>query len=387
MTDVPFFRVKLDENEVKSVVDVLESGWLTTGKVCQTFEADFADFLGAGVEAVAVNSATAALHLGLEAMGIGPGDEVICPTMTFTATAEVIRYVGADPVFVDCDERTLCITPDLVSPAITDRTRAIMPVHFAGLPCDMSGFNDLAQRHNLKILDDAAHALPAKAGNQLIGTVGTNATAFSFYANKTMTTGEGGMLVSNDPEILKRARQMRLHGIDRDAFDRFKVGGSWRYDIVAPGYKYNMTDIAAALGRHQLRKVSGFRETRRALVARYDEFLKGLPLISPAHGETDESHSWHLYIIRLTPEAPMDRDTLITALTQAGIGTSVHYMPLHKMTYWKELYGLREDDFPNAEAAFGNMLSLPLFMDMKNEEQDYVIRALHRLLGEVDKVL
>lgn len=381
MTDVPFFRVALDDEEINAVLEVLRSGWLTTGKACQGFEADFADFLGGGVEAVAVNSATAALHLGLEAMGIGPGDEVICPTMTFTATAEVIRYLGADPVFVDCDARTLNISPELVAPAITDRTRAIMPVHFAGLPCDMAGLCDLAQTHGLKILDDAAHALPAKAGNHLIGTAGANATAFSFYANKTMTTGEGGMLVSDDPAILKRARQMRLHGIDRDAFDRFKVGGSWRYDIVAPGYKYNMTDVAAALGRHQLRKAAGFRATRRALVARYDEELKDLPLIRPAHGETDEAHSWHLYIIRLTPEAPMDRDALIAALTQAGIGTSVHYTPLHKMTYWKERYGLGEGDFPNAEAIFGTALSLPLFMDMKQDEQDHVISTLHRLLG------
>ena len=190
------------------------------------------------------------------------------------------------------------------------------------------------------------------------------------------------MLVSNDPAILKRARQMRLHGIDRNAFDRFKVGGSWRYDIVAPGYKYNMTDIAAALGRHQLRKAAGFRTARRALVARYDENLKGLPIITPAHGETDEAHSWHLYIVRLKPEARMDRDALIEALTKEGIGTSVHYTPLHKMTYWKEKYGLDENDFPNAEAIFKTALSLPLFMDMKQCEQDHVISTLHRLLGD-----
>ena len=265
---LPFALPDIGEDEIAEVVDSLRSGWVTTGPKAKRFEQDFVDFLGGGVEAVAVNSATAGLHLGLEAIGIGPGDEVITTTHTFTATAEVIRYMGADPVFVDVSADSLCIDPDAVSHAITPRTKAILPVHFGGRAADMSAILAIAHEHGLRVVEDAAHALPTTCGGKLVGTLESDATVFSFYANKTITTGEGGMLVTCDPAIAARARIMRLHGINQDAFDRFNsTVPSWYYEIVAPGFKYNLTDIAASLGIHQLRKANAFQR-RRAEIQR-----------------------------------------------------------------------------------------------------------------------
>lgn len=377
----PFFRPAIGEDEIAEVIASLRSGWLTTGPKTARFEADFAAFIGGGVQAVAVNSATAALHLALEALNIGPGDEVICPTLTFTATAEVVRYLGADPVFVDCDPRTANILPASIEAAITPKTKAILPVHFGGLPCDMPAINALAKQHGLFVVDDAAHALPTLSAGRLIGACGATATAFSFYANKTMTTGEGGMLVTTDPEIAARARTMRLHGINKDAFDRFSsVKASWRYDVVAPGYKYNMTDIAASLGVHQLKKVSGFAADRTAQAERYLDAFSTLPLTLPARASAEDKHSWHLFVIRLNDDAPLSRDDFIAALQAAGIGTSVHYLPLHMMTYWSERYDYKPDDFPNAKAFFERCVSIPLFQGMTFEEQGYVITTIKNLL-------
>ena len=279
---LPFALPEIGEEEIAEVVSALRSGWVTTGPKAKQFESDFADYLGGGLEAIAVNSATAGLHLGLEAMGIGPGDEVITTTHTFTATAEIIRYLGADPVFVDVDASTLCIDVDAVARAITPRTKAIIPVHFAGRSADMTRLLALAKQHGLKVMEDAAHALPTTCDGALIGTLASDVTVFSFYANKTITTGEGGMLVTRDPEIAKRARVMRLHGINRDAFDRFtSKAPSWYYEIVAPGFKYNMTDIAASMGIHQLKKANAFQQKRAHLAALYDKALDGLPIIRP----------------------------------------------------------------------------------------------------------
>jgi dTDP-4-amino-4,6-dideoxygalactose transaminase len=373
---VPFFRPEIGEGEIAEVVDCLRNGWLTTGAKTARFEADFAEFIGGDVEAVAVNSATAAMHLALEAMGIGPDDEVVVPTYTFTATAEVVRYLGAKPVFVDCEEDTFN------EPAITERTKAIMPVHFAGLPCDMTGIGELARRHGLKLLDDAAHALPTMHRGQMIGDCEADATAFSFYANKTMTTGEGGMLVTKDGALAKRARHMRLHGISRDVFNRFTDRkASWQYDVIAPGFKYNLTDVAAAIGLHQLPQVEAFREARAAICRAYDERLAGLPLILPSAGEAGDLHSRHLYIIRLTGDAPIDRAALIAGLQERSIGVSVHYTPLHRMTYWQEACGLQAGSFPNAEAIGASCVSLPLFPSMSEGEVDYVVAALTELLA------
>lgn len=376
---VPFFRPSIGDEEISAVVECLQSGWLTTGPKTREFEEQFAAVIGGGVHALAVNSATAALHLGIDALGIGSGDEVIVPTLTFTATAEVVRYVGATPVFVDCDPETLCIDPKAVEAAITERTRLIMPVHFAGRMCDMTALREIADRHGLKILDDAAHALPASHQGHSVGLAGSDATAFSFYANKTMTTGEGGMLVTRDAELVGRARIMRLHGIDRDVFNRFTdPRANWMYDVVAPGYKYNLTDIASAMGSVQLARHQDFADRRTALAARYDNALADLPLILPPHPAPDDTHSWHLYIVQVAASSKVDRDELIAGVRERGIGTSVHYRPLHQMRFWSSY--CEGHTFPAADAYFDRCVSLPLFMAMSEDEQDEVIEAVRSVM-------
>ena len=378
---VPFFRPSLGDEEIAAVTECLRSGWLTTGPKSAAFEAAFSEFLGGDVEAVAVNSATAALHLGLEALGVGPGDEVIVPTLTFTATAEVVRYLGATPVLVDIDVATLCIDPAAVESAITPRTKVIMPVHFAGRMCDMTTLRMIADRHGLRILDDAAHALPAHHQGESVGTCGADVTAFSFYANKTMTTGEGGMLVTADPAIAARTRTMRLHGIDRDVFNRFTdPRASWVYDVVAPGFKYNLTDIASALGLVQLGRAHEFGRIRADRVTRYDSAFADLPLILPPRPAKGDGHSWHLYIVQLTDDAPLDRDDFILALKEQGIGISVHYRPLHQMTVWKPF--CEGATFPQADTVFSRCVSLPLFMAMTDAEQDRVINVVRGVLED-----
>lgn len=377
---VPFFRPSISEAEIEEVATCLRSGWLTTGPNTAAFEAEFAVMIGGGVEALAVTSATAALHLAVDAIGVGPGDEVIVPTLTFTATAEVVRYQGATPVFVDIDPDTLCLSLEAVRAAITPRTKAIMPVHFAGRPCDLTGLRSIADEHGLKLIDDAAHALPAEHNGQSIGAGLADATAFSFYANKTMTTGEGGMLVTRDADLAARARTMRLHGIDRDVFNRFTdVKASWVYDVVAPGYKYNMTDVAAAMGRVQLRRASDFLAARTRLAQRYDEAFAGLPLQLPPHAAAGDQHSWHLYIVQVSEDAPVDRDAFVAELKEEGISISVHYRPLHQMTYWKTY--AQQGAFPAADSYFTRCVSLPLFMDMREDEQERVIEVVRKVLG------
>ncbi|MBQ0958331.1 DegT/DnrJ/EryC1/StrS family aminotransferase [Ideonella sp. 4Y11] len=388
MTDTqpPFLAFALPdigEEEIAEVVDTLRSGWVTTGPKAKRFEDDFARYLGEpGLQAIAVNSATAGLHLALEALGIGPGDEVIVPTHTFTATAEVVRYLGADVRLVDVDPVTLNIDPALVEAAITPRTKALVPVHYAGLAADMPALLDIARRHGLKVVEDAAHALPSTCGGRLVGTLDSDATVFSFYANKTITTGEGGMLVTRDPALAARARVMRLHGISRDAFDRFTATvPSWHYEIVAPGFKYNLTDIAAALGLHQLRKADAFAARRAELVARYNAALADLPVLRPALPPAGERHAWHLYVLRLADEARIGRDQLIEALFSARIGCSVHYIPLHLQPYWRDRYGLRPEQFPHSQRAYERMLSLPLHTRMSDADVDRVAAVLRAALA------
>ena len=369
---MPFALPEIGEEEIAEVVDTLRSGWVTTGPKAKRFEADFAAFLAApgaedpaGLHCVAVNSATAGLHLALEALGIGPGDEVITTTHTFTATAEVVRYLGADVKLVDIDPATLNIDPAAVQAAITPRTKLIMPVHYAGLAADMPALLALARQHGLKVVEDAAHALPTTSGGRMVGTLGSDATVFSFYANKTITTGEGGMLVTRDPALAARARVMRLHGMNRDAFDRFTAKvPSWYYEVVAPGFKYNLTDIAAALGLQQLKRAQAFQRQRAMLAAAYDQALAGLPVILPPHAPAGDVHSWHLYVLRLAEGAAIDRDRLIEQLFEAGIGCSVHYIPLHLHPYWRDRYSLRAEHFPRSQQAYERMLSLPLYTRM-----------------------
>ncbi|AXK40798.1 DegT/DnrJ/EryC1/StrS family aminotransferase [Crenobacter cavernae] len=380
---LPFALPDIGEEEIAEVVDALRSGWVTTGPKTKQFEADFAAFIGDGVEAIAVNSATAGLHLALEAVGIQPGDEVIVPTYTFTATAEVVRYLGAHPVCVDVDAATFNISPDAIRAAITPKTKAIMPVHFAGLACEMDEIISIAREHNLKIIEDAAHALPTTYKGKLIGTLDSDVTVFSFYANKTMTTGEGGMVVSKHKDIIARCKVMRLHGISRDAFDRYvSKTPAWFYEVVAPGFKYNMPDIAAAIGLHQLKKIERFREEREAMAARYDAELADLPLILPARPTlASDLHAWHLYPVRIKPEAGVSRDDFIVQMAEKGIGCSVHFIPLHRHPVWRDGYGLKSSDFPIADAAFEAEVTLPLYTKMSDADQTRVIAAVRGILG------
>lgn len=379
---VPYFRLDLDQSEIDAVVGVLKSGWLTTGPEAAAFEREFAAAIGGGVHAIAVNSNTSGMHLALEAAGIGPGDEVIVPDLTFTATAEVVRYLGAEVVLVDVLPDTLCIDPQDVERSITPRTKAILPVHFGGLGAAMSELGAIAAKHGLIIIEDAAHAFPASHGGINIGAHGTFAAVFSFYANKTITTGEGGMIVTADEAVAQRCRTMRLHGIDRDAFRRFQGDSAgWRYDIVAPGFKYNLPDMAAALGRRQLARAVEMRDQRAVIADVYARGLAGLPIDLPAKADNGDRHAWHLFPIRLRTDAPIGREELEKALNDARIGYSVHYTPLHRMTYWHERYELGDNRFPVATSHFERCLSLPLFSSMREDEAEEVISVIRGALG------
>jgi dTDP-4-amino-4,6-dideoxygalactose transaminase len=394
---LPFALPEIGDEEIAEVVDTLKSGWITTGPKARRFEHAFTEFLtehplppgegrgegAAPLESIAVNSATAGLHLALEALGIGPGDEVITTTHTFTATAEVARYLGADVKLVDIDPVTLNIDPKAVEAAITPRTKCIIPVHYAGLAADMPAILALAKKHNLKVVEDAAHALPTTCGGRLVGTLQSDATVFSFYANKTITTGEGGMLVTRNPELAKRARVMRLHGMSRDAFDRFTATlPSWYYEIVAPGFKYNLTDIAAALGIHQLKRLRGFQHRREQIAAQYNAAFEALPVIVPPGPANGDVHAWHLYVLRLADGAAIERNAFIERLFAAGIGCSVHYTPLHLQPYWRDRYGLKPESFPHAQRAYERMVSLPLYTRMSDADVSRVVAAVRAALAK-----
>ena len=389
---IPLHRPAIGDDEIAAVTDVLRSGWLTSGKACGAFEEELAAFVGAH-HAVAVNSCTAALHLALEAAGITRGDVVLVPTMTFAATAEVVAYLGATPLFVDCERDTLNLDVGAARrtletrlqggrvPGLSDGTpRAIVPVHYAGQMADVAAVARLADAHQLRVVEDAAHALPASAlVDGVWRSVGTTAeqTCFSFYANKTITTGEGGMLVTDSPELAARARRMSLHGLSADAWQRYGASGSWRYQIVAPGFKYNLTDIAAALGRVQLTKANQLCEARRRIAARYAELLGDVEEIELPTARPDRRSSWHLYAIRLHGERlAIGRGEFIEELSRRGIGASVHWMPLHLHPYYRERFGLREGDFPVAEREWRRLISLPIFPSMSEAEQERVAGAV-----------
>jgi len=379
---LPYALPDIGEEEIAEVIDALRSGWLTTGPKTKRFEDDFAAFIGNGVRARAVNSATAGLHLALEAVGVAAGDEVITTPYTFTATAEVVRYLGADPVFVDIDPSTLNIDPGRIEAAITERTKAILPVHFGGLACDMEAILGIAARHGLKVVEDAAHALPTGYKGDLVGGLDSDATVFSFYVTKNIATGEGGMVVTKDRAIADRCSVMRLHGISRDVFDRYSSNKpSWFYEVVAPGYKYNMTDLAAALGIHQLRKAWMFQKKRVAMAARYDEAFRDLPVALPPRRDEQGAHSWHLYVIRLLANSPVSRDRFIELMAERGIGCSVHFIPLHLHPYWRTRYNLQPSDFPHALAAYEGAVSLPLYTKMGEADQERVIATVREIIG------
>lgn len=382
MDFLPFALPDIGQEEIDEVVDSLQSGWLTTGPKTKKFEGDFAKYLGEDIETVAVNSATAGLHLVLEALGISVGDEVITTTYTFTATAEVIRYLGADPVFVDIDPNTLNIDVNQIEEKITSRTKAIIPVHFAGLACDMDAVIKIARKYGLAVVEDAAHALPSTYKGKKIGTLETDATVFSFYATKTLATGEGGMIATKNKDIAQRCRIMRLHGIDRDVFNRYVSDKpAWYYEVVAPGYKYNMTDIAASIGLHQLKKVDFFQRKREHMAEVYDKNLQEMPLQLPPRPLNGDIASWHLYVIRLEKGLKISRDEFINSMAKKGIGCSVHFIPLHMHPYWKRRYNFENEYFPVASDVFYRVVSLPIYTKMTEADQERVIKAVKEVLN------
>jgi len=380
---LPFALPSIGEEEINEVVDTLQSGWLTTGIKTQRFEEDFATFTGRPY-ALAVNSCTAGLHLALEAIGVGRGDKVITTPYTFTATAEVIRYLGADPVFVDIQPDTFNLDPQKLAETLSlvQGVRAILPVHLAGQACDMSSILELAHRYQLKVIEDAAHALPTYYRGQVIGSLG-DLTVYSFYVTKPLATGEGGMIVTANPDYAQRIRQMRLHGINRDVFSRDASPlPSWYYEVVAPGFKYNMTDLAASLGIHQLRKAQMLWQRRAEIAAQYNQNFSDLPLKVPALS-VESTHAWHLYIIQLQLEAlTINRETFIEQMKAKGIGTSVHFIPLHLHPYWRDCYGFKPEDFPIALDVYRRAVSLPIYPRMSDEDVARVISAVRTILTE-----
>lgn len=380
-TDIPFHLPVIEDEEIRGVEETLRTGWLTTGRKTKLFEEEFARYVGTN-HAVAVNSCTAALHVALEALKIGPGDEVLVPTMTFTATAEVVLHLGARPVLVDCDRETLNIDVSDAEGKISSQTRAIIPVHFGGQPCDMDGIKDLSRRHNLRIVEDAAHALPARYKGRMIGSLG-DITCFSFYVTKTITTGEGGMATTNNPEWADRMRVMSLHGISKDAWKRYSAEGSWYYEVLSAGFKYNLTDIGAALGIAQLRKCDRFQRARQAIAAQYNSSFADIPEVAPLAVHAEVEHAWHLYVIRLDlASLRIDRNEFIERLKEKRIGSSVHFIPLHLHPFYRDQFAYEPSQFPNATFAFERIVSLPIFPSMTAEQIRHVTTSVREIVEQ-----
>lgn len=378
---VPFHIPSIGEEEIAAVSQTLRSGWLTSGSKVKEFEAHFAERVGAK-HAVATNSGTAALHIALEAIGVSEGDEVIVPTMTFAATAEVVVYLKAKPVLIDCEPETLNLDLDAFERAVTSRTKAILPVHFGGHPCEMDRIHNIASLHSLGVVEDAAHAFPAKYHRRSVGEM-SDVTCFSFYATKTLTTGEGGMATTNNSAWAARMRCLTLHGISKDAWNRYATVGSWYYEIQSPGYKYNLTDIAAAIGLEQLKKTDHFSAARKRIAERYNKEFEDLPEIRRPICHLHVEHSWHLYVIQLDlSRLRITRDGFIEALKDEHIGASVHFMPLHLHPYYRNAFGYRPDDFPHASALFTRIVSLPIYPAMSDEDVRAVIRAVRTIIAQ-----
>jgi dTDP-4-amino-4,6-dideoxygalactose transaminase len=404
--NIPFFRPTLGPEESAAVLSVIESGWLTTGKTVKRFEAEFGQAVGAR-HAIALNSATAALHLGLEALGLKAADAVLVPTHTFAATAEVVRYLGATPILVDSDEQSLFIdlrdAADKMAAAQAGtllpgqgplRVVGVMPVHVGGAMGDMSAVAAFARAHNLWVVEDAAHSFPAayRANVQSpwirCGENTAAVTCFSFYANKTITTGEGGMAVTNDADLAARMRLMSLHGLSRDAWDRYSGGGTWDYRIIAPGFKYNLTDIAAAIGCTQLARAEEMRRQREGIALRYFERLAGVDEIELPANPTDRIHAWHLYPIRLRlDQLRIDRAAFMEELRALGVTTSVHWRPLHLHPYYEQEYGWRPEQLPVATSVWPRLISLPLYPSMTDAEFDHVVSSVTALCRKHGRVL
>jgi dTDP-4-amino-4,6-dideoxygalactose transaminase len=381
--EIPFHRAALGDEEVEAVAEVIRSGWLAMGPRTIEFERAFAEYIGSR-HAIALASGTAALHLALEAAGITAGDEVLIPTITFTATAEAVIYLGARPVLVDVRSDSMNLDPVDAARRITPRTRAIIPVHLAGQPCDMQEIHALADRHGLRVIEDAAHALPSEYHGKKIGVL-SEFTAFSFYATKTLTTGEGGMVTTDNDTAATRMRMMRMHGIGRDAWKRYQSDGSWHYEVLEAGFKYNFTDLQAALGLVQLRKCDELREARRKIATAYLKAFRTLDCFTMPDERSDRTSSWHLFILRLQlRKLNIDRSEFIRQLKARGIGTSVHFIPLHLHPFYQRQYGYRPGDFPAAEAEYESCLSLPIYPTMSEPEVNRVIAAVSEV-GEENR--
>jgi dTDP-4-amino-4,6-dideoxygalactose transaminase len=378
---LPFHCAAIEEEDLAAVRSALKSGWLTHGPLCREFESAFAVHVEA-TRAVALSSCTAALHLALVAYGIGPGDEVITTPLTFCSSAHVIEHVGATPVFADIDSVTMQIDPSQIERALGPRTKAIIAVDYGGHPCHIEDIMKISRAHGVTVIEDAAHSLGAAVGDRLVGSI-ADTTAFSFYATKNITTGEGGMLTTEDHRIADRVERLRLHGIQRDAWRRYRQGGSWQYEVVEAGFKANMTDFQAALGLSQLRREASMRLRRAAIACRYTAAFAELSgLVELPTVEEGVRSAWHLFPLRLAGAARMRRDQLIDDLSKLGIGTSVHFIPVHLSPHFREHHGFQVGNFPVCEEAYSRVLSLPLYSAMSDADVERVVNAVTRLVSD-----
>lgn len=381
---LPYSLPLLDDKDINEVAETLKSGWVAKGPRTIAFEKRFAEYTGAKY-AIAMNSATAALHTALIAGGIKPGDEVITTPMTFAATANTIIHAGATPVFVDIDPKTFMINADKIEEKITDKTGAIVPVHYMGHACDMDKIRELAKKYNLFVSEDSAHAIDTFYKGDIIGKKG-DCACFSFYATKNICTGEGGMLTTNREDIAEKARIISSHGMSKTAWNRYGKAGSWRYDIEYPGYKYNMFDIQAALGMTQMDKLSGMQARRKEIVKAYKEAFENLDAVTIPYEAEYTTHSWHLYVLRLNlDKLTIDRDRFRELMSEANIGTSVHFIPVHLMSYYADTFGYKEGDFPVTEDYFNRIISLPLYPKMTDQDVEDVIAAVTYIVTEYHK--
>tara|TARA_B100001094_G_C18182142_1_gene801572 strand:+ start:1858 stop:3006 length:1149 start_codon:yes stop_codon:yes gene_type:complete len=378
---IPYYIPSISEEEINEVNDTLRSGWLTTGNKTKKFETNFSNFLDNSVESIAVSSATAGLHLALVALGVGKGDEVIVPNHTFTATAEVVRYTNAEVKLVDININSLNIDPKLIEKSINPKTKAIIVVHFSGLACEMNEIIKIAKKYKLFVIEDAAHALPTTYMKNTIGKLNTDATIFSFYANKTITTGEGGMLVTKNKELAKKIKILRIHGIDTDVFDRFvSTKPKWFYQVVDAGFKYNLSDIASSIGLHQLKKVNQFQIKRQQIADYYFNELSKLDIELPAKPNEGDLHSWHLFIIKLNCKNESIRNKFIEKMYEMGIGCSVHYIPLNHHIYWKERYPEDCSNMKISDSIYNRIVSLPIYSSLSEDNLEQIIKSIKKLI-------
>lgn len=383
--EIPFHKPYITEDEITEVLESLRSGWLTMGPKTISFEEKFKAYIGSQ-NAVSMNSCTACLHLALKAIGLKEGDEVILPAITFTATAEVVTYFGARPVLADVEEKTLNIDAARIEERITKKTKAIIPVHYAGQPCDMDEICDLAGRTNLSVIEDAAHAIPALYKGRRIGTIG-DLTCFSFYATKSLTTGEGGMVTTENCDWADKMRMLRLHGISRDAWKRYTKEGSWYYEVLDAGYKYNMTDIQASLGVAQLRKVDWMRDCRRRIAGIYTEAFRSIEEVHPPFVKSDRDSAWHLYVVVLDLDAlSIDRNRFMEELRRIGTMSSVHFIPLYRHPYYRNKFHYSPLGFPVSERIYDRIVSLPIYPGMTDEEVSRVIESVEFVIRKFRKV-